>query len=200
MSDDVDDFVKKIKKFFNIDADMFDMDVFVLPEPFKEQNDHDFPKQAFKVSYHYEKGMDKPEINIDSDIDEKKLHEYLKNYNYVDKIKGHVPISPKINDKINAEELTLADYNSNFATQVQEPYIEINDFDEFTEIIMEIPGIHREDVSVNYNEEGNLITVCAQNEDKNILKDIPLPFKCSKDDTSIEINNGIIILKVMRSE
>ena len=31
--------------------------------------------------------------------------------------------------------------------EIQEPYIEINDFDDFTEIIMEIPGINREDIS-----------------------------------------------------
>ena len=200
MSDDIDDFMKKVRRFFNIDTDKFDMDVFVLPEPLKEPHDFKDPKRAFKVSYHYEKGMDKPEIKIDSNIDEKKLHDYLKNHNYLDKIKDHVPLTPNIKKGINAEDLTLEDYIYDLPPEIQEPYIEINDFDDFTEIIMEIPGIDQEDISIYYNEEGNLITFCAQNDNKNFFKDIPLPFKCSKDSTSIEINNGIIILKVWRSE
>ncbi len=200
MSDDIDDFMKKVRRFFNIDTDKFDMDVFVLPEPLKEPHEYSDPKKAFKVSYHYEKGMDKPEIKIDSNFDEKKLHEYLKNHNYIDKIKGKLPLDPNIEKGINAEDLTLEDYIYDLPPEIQEPYIEINDFDDFTEIIMEIPGINREDISIHYNEEGNLMTFCAQNEDKNFFKDIPLPFRCSKDNTSIEINNGIIILKVWRSE
>ncbi len=200
MSDDIDDFVKKVRKYFNIDADVFDMDVFVLPEPFKEPlDDNDF-KRAFKVSYHYEKGMKKPKISIDGDIDEKQLHDYLKKHKYIDKIKDHVPLSPEINNRINGDDLILEDYLFDLPPEVQEPYMEVNEFDDFTEIILEISGIKKEDISLYYNDEGNLITFCAQNETKNILKDIPLSFRCSKDNTSIEINNGIIVLKVWRSE
>ncbi|MFX1274018.1 MAG: hypothetical protein ACFFBP_08445 [Promethearchaeota archaeon] len=200
MSDDIDDFVNKVRRFFNIDTDKFDMDVFVLPEPFKEHLDYNDPKKAFKVSYHYEKGMDKPEIKIDSNIDEKKLHEYLKKYNYMNKAGINGPIPSNLNSEINAEDLMLGDYKIVTPLEINEPYTEINDFDDFTEIILEIPGVKEGDVSINYNEDGNLLTICIQNEEKSILKDVPIPFKCSKDYTSIEINNGIIILKVRRSE
>ena len=202
MSDDVDDFFKKIKKFFNFSGDIFDLDVFMFPESNMEGNLDldDENMKGFKMSYHYEKGMDKPEVKIEGNIDEKTLNEYLKNYNPDKNLRIKEFIQPKGNDEIDASELILEDYGSYNPNEIQEAPLEINDFDNFTEIIIEMPGIEKDDISISFKEEGTIVNIYITKEGKNFIKDIQLPYASSINDTILEINNGIIILKVMRSE
>ena len=72
MAHDFDDMVDKIRKFFNFNSDTFDVDFLVFPEATEDLNlkfgDEDV--EGFKVSYHFETGMEKPEIKIEGDFDE----------------------------------------------------------------------------------------------------------------------------------
>ena len=202
MSDDVDDFFEKVKNFFNLDTDIFDIDVFLFPEAFrnKEIDLEDDDMQGFKVSYHFETGMDEPDVKIEGNLDEKKLNEYIKRYNPENREQIREFVRPNMSNEIDASELTLEDHSNEGYSDIIEPYTEINDFDEFTEVIIDIPGIKRDDISINYNIDCTILSFYAQKDDQTYNKDIQLPYKSSKDDTSIEINNGIIILKVSRSE
>ena len=207
-SNDFDDIIDKIKKFFDFKSDIFDVDVLVFPEPTEDVNLKfgDEKAEGFKVSYHYETGMDKPEIKIEGDFDEKKLHEYLKQFKLDQKvpIQESFPHTPRdvldagmlSLDDIQDEELQLEEERQ----YVFEPETEINDFDYFTEIILEVPGIEEEDIFVDFNEDGSKMTVIAQNEKRKYQKDIILPFKASENNYTLKVNNGLAILKVNYSE
>ena len=81
--DDYTDFLERIKKYLNLGEGAFDVDFLFLPEPNFDpktsRNDDKF--KGFKVTYHYESGMDKPEIRVEGNFDEKKLQEYFKKFN-----------------------------------------------------------------------------------------------------------------------
>ena len=159
----------------------------------------DETKKVFKMSYHYEKGMDKPEVKIEGSIDEKTLNDYLKNSNPNDmQIREFNP--PKGNDEIDANELILQDYDTSNDNECHEHPLEINDFDEFTEIMIEMPGVERDDISLNFKEHGTVVNIHITKKDNDYIKEVQLPYPSSINDTILDINNGIIILKVMRSE
>ena len=144
--------------------------------------------------------MDKPDIKIEGDIEENKLSEYLKKFNidevpHINKIMKSNKTSKRVYD---ANELSLEPCDRNDPSCVVEPYTEINDFGNSTEIILEIPGINQDDILVNFHDEGRKITFSAQNEKRNYVKQIQLAFKSSMDNYSIEVNNGIAVLKVKR--
>lgn len=205
MSDDIDDYddiFDEIRKKFNFDSSLFDVEFFIFPESGFKKDLDDIDQKGYKVSYHFEKGMDKPDIKVEGDIDENKLREYMKNFNIENDprlekfFKKSNGTSKRIYD---ANELSLEPCDCNDPSYVLEPYTEINDFDDSTEIIIEIPGIDQEDILVNFHDEGRKLIFSAQNEKRNYVKQIQLPFKSSMDHYTIEVNNGIAILKVKRN-
>ncbi|TFF96996.1 MAG: hypothetical protein EU547_05625 [Promethearchaeota archaeon] len=81
--EDFSDMLDKLKDLLNKKVDFTDIDLFVFPESRKnskkteEKSKRDkFPK-GFKISYHFDKGMNKPRIKIDGNYDEKKIRNYL---------------------------------------------------------------------------------------------------------------------------
>jgi HSP20 family molecular chaperone IbpA len=202
-TDEYDDFFDELRKLIKFDSSLFDVEFFLFPESgfkkdLKDLNDLD--QKGYKVSYHFEKGMDKPDIKIEGDIDENKLRDYLKKFNidelpHMNKIMKSNKTSNMVYD---ANELSLEPCDRNDPSCVVEPYTEINDFEDSSEIIIEIPGINQDEILVNFHDEGRKLTVSAQNEKRNYVKQIQLPFKSSMDHYTIEVNNGIAILKVKR--
>ena len=201
MRDDFDDFIDRIRKYFKLDSDMFDIDFLFVPEsdislrkkPINEK------VKGFKISYHYEPGMDKPEIKVEGNVDDKNIREYLKNVD-ISKI-------PKLNDlyksqstkEIDASTLSLdtslkkiEEDNKNFI----EPYTEICDNEGFSEILIEIPGMDEKDVQIKFVERGKKIIFTAENEKRKYMKTIPLPFKSSEFECEMEVNNGIAMIKI----
>ena len=84
MSDDIDEWFNKIRKYFKMNSDKFDMDFFFLPQSQwdEEESDSNVPEEkkrkGFKISYHFEKGMDKPEVKYKGNVDPEKVKEHLK--------------------------------------------------------------------------------------------------------------------------
>lgn len=203
MSDDIDDYddiFDEFKKYFKFDSSLFDVEFFLFPESGFKKDLNELDQKGYKISYHFEKGMDKPDIKIEGDIDENKLKEYFKKFNideipHINKIMKSNKPSKRVYD---ANELSLEPCDRNDPSCVVEPYTEINDFEDSSEIIIEIPGINQEDILVNFHDEGRKLTFSAQNEKRNYVKQIQLPFKSSMDNYSIEVNNGIAVLKVKR--
>lgn len=205
MSDDFDDIVDRIRKFFNFKSEAFDVDFLVFPEATEDLNLKfgDEGVEGFKVSYHFESGMEKPEIKIEGDFDERKLNEYLEQFNldqsaHVQDNGHHVQ-----KDVVDAGKLSLDDvYDDEYlmedegSSYIFEPDTEINDFDYFTEIILEVPGVKEKEISVSFNEDGSRLTFFAKNKKRKYHKDIHLPFKASENDCSVKVNNGLAIVKV----
>jgi HSP20 family molecular chaperone IbpA len=180
---------------------MFEIDFLFVPESDKSlrKSLSDDNIKGFKISYHYEPGMDKPEIKVEGDIDDKNIREYLKNID-ISKI-------PKLEDmyksqsskEIDAGTLSLVtspkkegEDKRNFI----EPYTEICDKEGFSEIMIEIPSMSEDNVSIKFEEKGKKLIFTAQNEKRKFMKVIPLIFKSSERECEIEVNNGIAIIKV----
>ena len=196
-----DDLMDEIRKFFKINSDLFDVDFFIFPEMDNERNSEKEISKGFKISYHYDSELDSPEIKIEGDIDKKKLHEYLKNYN-IDpnmKIKKLMPPSPRIEGgTIDAEELSLEPCIHSDDSCIIEPYTEIDDSKNTYEIIFEVPGIESEDIMLNFSDTEKKVMLTAKSKDRNYSKDVKIPFKPSSKEYNMEVNNGIAILKFFK--
>ncbi|MFX1345344.1 MAG: hypothetical protein ACFFAI_09565 [Promethearchaeota archaeon] len=201
MRDDFEDFIDRIKKYFKLDSDMFDVDFLFIPE--SEINLGKKPNEerikGFKISYHYESGMDKPEIKIEGDLENKNIREYLKN---IDLSKA-----PKLQDLYKSQSKTEIDASNlslettqikerDFESPIIEPYTEICDKEGSSEILIEIPGMARDNVNIRLDDEGRKLIFTAENRKRTYLKSIPLPFKSSERNCEIDVNNGIAIIRV----
>jgi len=200
MRDDFDDFIDDIKKYFKIDSDIFDVDFLFLPESemYKERIFNDKKVKGFKISFHYETGMDKPEIKIEGNIDDNKLQDYFKNIDIskYPKLKDLLDISYK--KEIDAGELSLEFHEQIKDIDFLEPDTEIIDSIDCLEIVFEIPGMDKDDVNISFNDQRNELIFNAENKNRKYMKNIPLPFKSSKKDVQIEVNNGIANIKLTK--
>ena len=200
MSDDIDDFFDEIRKHFKFDLDIFDLDFFFFPESnLNNKLNPESRKKAFKVSYHYESGMDKPDIKIEDDLDEKKLFDHLKKHNIEPDSKFNNSFRPQLNKAIDAGELSLDPINNKKDSSVIEPYTEINDFDDGTEVILEVPGVEKDEIILGINEKDKKITVSAESPKRKYFKHIDLQSNCLMDDYTLEVQNGIAILRFRKT-
>ena len=197
--DDYDDIIGKLKKFFNFDSNLFDMDFFIFPEMSKKLDPKKKRSKGYKISYHFETGMDEPEIKIEGDIDEKELNQYLKEYDFGKDPRFKVLKRPTRKELIDAKELSLEPTEQQEKSHITEPFIEVNDFTDFTQIIIEVPGIEKGDIKLDLNDKGNKLIISAENQIRKYIREVYLPFKTSLKNYNIEVNNGIATLKIWRS-
>ena len=201
MPNEFDDIIDKIKEYFKLNSDRFDIDFLFIPE--SEINSYLNPEnkkaKGFKITYHFETGMEKPEVRIEGNIDEKKIEEYLKSYD----ISQH-PNLEKLQESKNLEEidagkLSLEADEVHKDLTIIEPHAEINDTKDYTEIILEIPGISKEDVVIEFSEGGSKLIFNAENQTRKYMKNIYVPFGLSSKNYNIEVNNGITIISIKKS-
>lgn len=199
MTDEYDDFIEKIKKMLKIDSDRFDIDLFFMPEsdmklPFNQDNEN---IKGFKVSYHFNEGMDKPEIRFEGNIDRKKLGEYLKNVDFSKNPQFKKLVKKSQSNVIDAKELYLEPCTDKDEECIIEPFSEMNVNNDFIEIIIEMPGIEKGHILISALESGNKVKIRAENESRKFLKTFDLPYEVKIGDYSMDVNNGIttIILK-----
>lgn len=207
MNDDYDDYedfyediLEKFKKYFKINPDLSDVDFLFIPEPIKnfDMDSQDPNIKGFKVSYHFESGMDKPEIRIEGDIDEKKMHEYLKGI----KMQQNPRFKLMRKDQNQGKEIDASMFSLESCHEEEEncslkPYSEIHDLDDGVEIILEVPGVEKGHVILSLSNDGRKLKINAKNPIRNFEKEIKLPFRSSLDGHIMNINNGIasIIIK-----
>ncbi len=200
MPDEFDDIIDAIKKYFKIDSDIFDVDFLFIPESENNLNLKlkDYKTNGFKISYHFESGMKKPEFKIEGNIDDKKIREFLKNIDL-----SKYPTLEKRFETSSMEEFDASQLSLDFTrheedSAVLEPSTEINDYKEYSEIIFDIPGVSEEDIMININEKGTRILFNAENSIKRYEKTVNLPFKTSVDNYEMEVKNGLAIIKVKK--
>ncbi|MFW9824634.1 MAG: Hsp20/alpha crystallin family protein, partial [Candidatus Thorarchaeota archaeon] len=154
--------------------------------------------KGFKISYHFENGMDKPEVRVKSNIDSKKLWEYLKDAD-LSKLPNVKELYPsQFNKEIDADKLSL-DFRGgegNNELVMVEPYTEICDSEGFTEVLIEIPGIDEEHVEINFRDKGRKLDFKALNDKRKYVTTIELPFQALEENCEIEVKNGIAIIKL----
>ena len=204
MSDEYDEIFNKIKKMLNLGDNFFDIDFYFMPESIYRKEGFKFDPndkniKGFKVSYHYETGMDEPEIKIEGDIDKTKLQDYLNNLENIEHFKLTNLKNKKTQDYLDAGKLTLKPHNQKSDQSVVEPYTEINEFDEFSEIIIEVPGIKKEDIKIEFEENARKLLFLAENNVRKYYKELNLPLDTSSDVYTLEVNNGIATIKVMHN-
>jgi HSP20 family molecular chaperone IbpA len=177
------------------------MDFYIFPESDLGKkiglNDlQDNKNKGIKISYHFEPGMDEPEVKIESDIDKDKIKEYLKGLNSKNhsNLRKFMKTPSKSNKKyIDAEQLSL---DNSKKKKEREPLTEVHDYANYTEIILEVPGIREEDVEIEITNDGKTFEFSAENENSRYVKMLPLTFRIRDPDYSINVNNGIAIIKI----
>ncbi len=202
MSDDFDDIIDEFKKMLDLDSDAFEVDFLFIPASDVDLDlDRDKKNiKGFKISYHFETGMEKPEIKVESNVDKNKIREYLKDIDLSKHPNLKKIINPKTIKEIDASKLSLDFKNQENDLYVLEPYTEIIDRKDLSEIVLEIPGMEEDNVIIDFSGKGRKIMFTAENENRKYTKNISLPFKSSKTDYKLEVNNGIAILKVHKSD
>jgi HSP20 family molecular chaperone IbpA len=199
--DDFDDIIDRIKKHFKIDSDTFDVDFLFIPESEKglDLNPKRNNMKGFKISYHFERGMEKPDIKIKGNIDKRQIRDYLKNIDV-----SKYPSLKKLFDfnskqEIDVKNLSLDFNEHNIHLPVLEPNTEINDYSNYSEIVLDIPGMSRHDIKVDINDRGTELLFTAENKNRKYSKVITLPFKCTLENCEIEVKNGLAIIDIKRS-
>ncbi len=200
--DDFDDIIDEIKRYFKLDSDIFDVDFLFIPESkndlvVKPENKN---VKGFKVSYHFESGMEKPEIKIEGNIDENRIRELLKDVDISRYPTLKKMFEPRPLKELNAKTLSLEYPVQDEDLYILEPHTEINDYNEYTEIVLEIPGMSEEDVIIDFSEGGNKLIFNAENKNRRFMKNIHLPFASSPNDIKMEVNNGLAIIIAKKME
>ncbi len=200
MSDEFDDIIDAIKKYFKIDSDIFDVDFLFIPEPKNNLNfeSQDNGEKSFKISYHFETGMNNPEFKIEGNIDDKKIRELLKNIDLSKYPKLEKRFERRSLEEIDADQLSLDFSMQEEDLTILEPLTEINDHKEYSEIIFDVPGINKEDIIINIVAKGTKLIFIAENKNRRYEKTISLPFKTSRENYKIEVKNGLVIINVKK--
>jgi len=192
--DEYDDFLERIKKYLNLDQGAFDVDFLFLPESNFDlnANRNDDKYKGFKVTYHFESGMDKPEIKVEGNIDKKKLQEYLKTFDLSKhpQIKRLNPSSKR--QAIDVGTLSLQPNSEKEDSLTKDSYFEIIFHEDSAEIIIEAPGIEKGHILLSLSEDGRTLRVSIEINFINIKREIVLPFESTMDDHILEVNNGIV--------
>ncbi|TFF63544.1 MAG: hypothetical protein EU521_01245 [Promethearchaeota archaeon] len=203
MADDYDDIIDKLKKMFNLNSKLFDMDFYIFPDSDLGKklglDDLDESK-GIRISYHFEPGMKEPDVKIDSDVDKDKLKDYLRKMNIENRpdlqkfIQSRSNSTEKPNKKfIDATQLSL---ESSEGKKEREPLAEVHDYADYTEIILEVPGIKENDIEVSVTDDGKRFEFCGESDNCKYIKIIPLTFKITDPEFSINVNNGLAIIKI----
>ncbi len=209
MNDDIFDenykrFTKRLRNLVEGFSDFFDknfgfMDFSEFPS-IDFNNDLNFKNndtKSYSISYNYQTGMDKPEIRVQGDVDDETLSKFLKGIpKFITErptIKGIslVPESKEERRELKASQKMKEDI---------EPYIEITDFEDQIEICLELPGVEKEDLKLNFDEKGEELTVEAKRDGRKFYKEIKLPINLDINDYTLELKNGIASLKLKRKK
>ena len=192
--DDYYDFLERIKKIFKINEGVFDVDFLFLPESNFNPNLNFQNKkvEGFKVTYHFESGMEKPEIKIEGDFDEKKLQEYFKKLNLSSYPQFKTLRKSGKKQEMNVGTLSLKPDFEREELLEKEPYYELNVHDDYAEIVIELPGIEKGHIILSLSEDGRKLKILTKSNFHNFEKEVQLPFESTIKEHVVEINNGIV--------
>ncbi len=198
--DEYNEFLERIKKYLNLDQGAFDVDFLFLPEPnFNPKANRNKDKfKAFKVTYHFESGMDKPEIRVEGNFDEKKLQEYFKKFNISNNSQFKRLRPSRERQAVDVGTLSLQPNYEHEEVLRQEPYFEKIFHENSAELIIEAPGIEKGHILLSLSEDGRTLRVSIEINFNNIKREVVLPFESTMDDHILDVNNGIITILMLK--
>jgi HSP20 family molecular chaperone IbpA len=100
--------------------------------------------------------------------------------------------------EIDAKKLSLEFPEQDNDLSILEPHTEVNDYNDYTEIVLDIPGISEEDVMIEITKGGTKLIFNAENKIRKYTKNIYLPFKTSTENYELEVKNGLAIIVVKK--
>jgi len=204
MNDDIFDenykrFIKRFRNLFEGFSDFFDKDFgfkdfseFPNIDFNNDLNFKDNNTKSYSISYNYQTGMDKPEIRVQGDVDDEILSKFLKG---IPKFITERPTIKKLSLTPEKKEEIRELKTGEKIKEGIEPYTEITDFEDQIEICLELPGVEKEDLKLNFDEKGEELTVEAKRDGRKFYKEIKLPIKLDIKDYTLELKNGIACLK-----
>jgi len=202
--DEYDEFIDKIKDNFNIDSDVFDAEFYIFPSSgLGKKFGLDPEDKGFKITYHYEKGMDKPEIKIHGNFNKDKLEDYLKRMKFIGKGQPNFKKLFQSNirkDKsqkiVDANELSLQEpQGKEEKKEITEPSVELIESGDIIELIIEAPGIKESDIFISLDDQNKILKFSAENDKRRYNTSFQLPCRSSVLNDTLEINNGIVFFK-----
>jgi len=79
-----------------------------------------------------------------------------------------------------------------------EPFTDILEEDDVIKVIVDMPGVEKEDIKVEATED--MITVSAEREERKYYKDIKLPVKVKPETAKAQYKNGVLTITVEKAE
>ncbi len=197
--DDYIDFYEKIKDFFKHNPKVFDLDFLIFTEPQSGSGDKKKKSKPVKVHYHFEPGMDKPDVKVEGNVNEQDLNEYFKNFRFPFNPRMSESTNIKRNKAFDANKLSLEPEIIKEAPSVIEPNSEINEKENCLDLVFEAPGVEEDDVILSFSDDGLSMNFSAETNDRRYFKHVHLPSTCTFKGYQLSVNNGLVILRVNKS-
>lgn len=166
-----DEFYKRVRKMFDFDGFMnFDN----FDELFNRQidmNDPNVEKKGYSVSYKFGTGMDKPEYKIEGDLTEEEVEQIKNNienlnFNFGFNLKpssirndtnqlDFKEVSKRMENETTADEDIQPKYTKKQNKPIEEPFHELYEEENETVIIVELPGIEKENINISIDPDNS---------------------------------------------
>jgi HSP20 family molecular chaperone IbpA len=208
--DEYNEIIDRIKRFFKAQSDMLDIEFYIFPDsPIAKRLglDKGDKDKGFKISYHFNANkMEEPKIDIEGNIDKEKLKNYLRRMKAQGKpglnkfIKQNKSQKPEKKKYIDANDLSFKyeEEKEEESQKVEQPLTEISHYEDYSEVILEAPGIDNDDINLIFEDNGKIVKFKGKGKNKIYFKKIDLPYEACVENCEIDANNGIIILKIQK--
>ena len=196
--EDIFDYMnKKFKKMFkewSLFNDEFDDmfkdfdETFEIRAPKTRFKNKDGKSKSYSISYKYQTGMKEPEIRVSGDATEKDVDRFLSG---IQKRFGSHLLD--LSDK---KPLTLGLGSGKDDTDgYQTAMMDIVDEKDHVELVLEMPGIGKDDLKIE--TEGKIVHITGENGEIKYKRDVQLDFK-PKGEIKARENHGIITLNIKK--
>ncbi len=81
-----------------------------------------------------------------------------------------------------------------------EPLTDVIEEDDKVKVVIDLPGVNKEDIKITVSEDGKKITVSARSEDRKYYKEIELPATVDPTKTRATYRNGVLTIELEKKE
>ena len=81
-----------------------------------------------------------------------------------------------------------------------EPLTDVIEEEDRIKIVMDLPGVNKEDIKVKISEDGRKVIVSARSEDRRYYKEIELPAKVDPSTAKATYRNGVLTIDLEKVE
>lgn len=84
--------------------------------------------------------------------------------------------------------------------EYREPLVDVMEDDKTVSITAEIPGVNKDDIELDLNDEDNVLTIKVDTPERKYYKEVELPAKVKPDSAKATYKNGILDVVFERTE